>query len=68
MRMVSADVEGDSGLESWDLSVFRHPWPDKLKKAKVNEKVSFLELRFADEESKYQSNIESLICTDNLKQ
>ena len=65
---MSADVEGDSGLESWDLSVFRHPWPDKLKKAKVNEKVSFLELKFADEESKCPLNMRRLAYTDNLKQ
>ena len=68
VRTLIADVEGDKGLESWDLSVFRLPWPDKLKNAKVNERVSFLELQFVDEEGKSQSNTAPLIHTKNGEQ
>ena len=48
--MLRADTVEDQGLESWDLSVFRVPRPDKLKKAKVKERISSLELQFVDEE------------------
>ena len=53
MRLHSADHEGDQGLESWDLSVFRYPRPSaKLKKTAIKEKVKTLELQFMDEDGK----------------
>ena len=51
-RVLSADQEGDGGLESWDLSVFRYPRSEKWKQAIVNESVKTLELEFADVEGK----------------
>ena len=50
IRFLIADQEGDRGLESWDLSVFRFPRPEKWKNTTVNEKVKTLELQFTDEE------------------
>ena len=47
--MLIADEEGDRGLENWDVSVFRLPRTEKIKKCKVNERVKRLELEFADE-------------------
>lgn len=48
--MLTADQEGGQGLESWDLSVFRFPRPEKWKNTTVNEKVKTLELQFRGEE------------------
>ena len=58
IRMLIADQEGDRGLESWDLSVFRFPRPEKWKNTTVNEKVKTLELQFTGEDGMCQSNME----------
>ena len=48
-RTLTAEQQGDQGLESWDLSVFRLPRPlDKLKRTSINERVKTLVLEFAD--------------------
>ena len=49
IRKLVADEEGVRGLESWDLSVFRFPRPEKWKNTTVNEKVKTLELEFPGE-------------------
>lgn len=52
IRFLSADQEGDRGLESWDLSTFRYPQsPEKLRKA-TTKMVETLELQFATENGK----------------
>lgn len=56
VRVLRADQEGNQGLDSWDLSVFRLPRPQKLQKAIANEKVKYLELQFGDEAGKYFEN------------
>ncbi len=48
--MLIADQEGDRGFESWDLSVFRFPRPEKWKNTILNEKVKTLELQFTGED------------------
>ena len=58
IRSLTADQEGDQGLDSWDLSVFRYPQPaEKLRKTSVNEKVKTLELQFSDEEGKRVASV-----------
>lgn len=49
IRKLIADEEGVRGLESWDLSVFSFPRPEKWKNTTVNEKVKTLELEFTGE-------------------
>ena len=48
--MLTADEEGGQGLESWDMSIFRFPRPEKWKNTTVKEKVKTLELQFTGEE------------------
>ena len=57
--MLIADQEGGRGLESWDLSVFRLPRPEKLNRTIVYEKVKRLELKFADENGELPSRKDS---------
>lgn len=55
VRILSAEQQGGQGLESWDLSVFRIPQPEKLSKTTVNGKIKTMELKFSSEDGGCQS-------------
>ena len=64
--MQSADQEGEQGLRSWDLSVFRYPRPEKFNKTTVKGRVKFLELAFTDEDRKLFFFFSKCYCKSGL--